>query len=369
MSIPEYRILLIGWFGHNAIGDDIIAEVTMRLFLDEAEKKGVRLQFVPISAVKNFKSRILYSYFIKNDLIIIGGGSILGFDTMGLYMTFWGFDKINLHKLSRNRGTPLVIFGSGFRKEVDNLPENHRLHMSKLFGRAILSEVRGPVSQHLFISNEITKGIEVVGDPALSFTPVPINNELSGDFNVGMNVRFMKTGERQYIADREIYSMFAQLADHFVEEGAQIHFFSFTENKHDSDTEAARKVIKLMRYKDNPKLIPFTNKALEMCSQIGKFDYLISQRLHPCILGWVQRIPNIGFEYQFMKTKDFMSSIAMDEFVMRTDEFSLDSYLEKYVKLVKNRQDIIERSQEAIAYLREKQKVFVRQCIEIMIDN
>ena len=365
----KYKILLLGWYGHNAIGDDIIAEVTKHLFFKEAEKRDIKLQFVPLSIIKNFKRRTIYQYLFKNDLIIIGGGSILGFDSMNLYMTIFGFDRINLHKISRNRKTPLVIFGGGFRREKEKLPEKDRIHMKKLFDRAILKGVRGPVSQQLFISNRIVNDVDVIGDPALSFYPTSVKNKLNGDFNVGMNVRFMKTGEPQYLKNEEIYTIFAKLADYFVEEGAQMHFFSFTENKQDSDTEAAKKVIKLMKHKTNPKLIPFSNDTLKMCSLIGEFDYLISQRIHPCILGWVQKVPNMGFEYQFLKTTDFMNSIGMDEFIIRTDEFSFNDYLDKYEKMKQNRQSIIERSQESIEHWRKKQRVFINDCLDIMIDN
>ena len=368
-SNKKYKILFLGWYGYNAIGDDIIAEVTKHLFFEEADKRGIKLHFVPLSVVKDLKYRMIYSYLIKNDLIIIGGGSILGFDTMNLHLTIFGLDKINFNKISRNRKTPLVIFGGGFRREKEKLPEKDCIHMKKLFGRAILKGVRGPVSQQLLISNGILKEVDIIGDPALSFHPVSVNNKLKDDFNIGMNVRFMKGGEPQYLRNEEIYAIFAKLADYFVEEGAQIHFFSFTENECDSDTEAAKKVIKLMKHKNNPNLIPFSNDALEMCSLIGKFDYLISQRLHPCILGWVQKVPNICFEYQFLKTTDFMKSIGMDDFIIRTDEFSFDAYLEKYEKMKQNGQSIIEYSQEYVVQWREKQREFVNESLDIMVEN
>jgi polysaccharide pyruvyl transferase WcaK-like protein len=366
----KYKILLIGWYGYNAIGDDIMAEITKHLFLKEAEKREIQIDFVPLWVVKNLPLRLIYPHLFKNDLIIIGGGSIIGFDTMSLYITLFGPDHTNLHRISRNRKTPLVIFGSGFRMEKEKLPEKHCIHMEELFNRAILKGVRGPVSQQLLIYNRIVNDVDIIGDPALSFYPVPVEYKLTGNLKVGMNVRFMKTGgEPQYLRNEEIYVIFAELADYYVEKGAQIYFFSFTENKYDSDIEAAKKVIKLMKYKNNPKLIPFSNDVLKMCSLIGKFNYMISQRLHPCILGWVQKVPNIGFEYQFLKTADFMNSIGMNEFVIRTDKFSFDTYLEKSEKIIQNRQSIIEHSQRYISHWREKQRQFVNKCLDIMIDN
>ena len=360
-----YKILLLGWYGYSAIGDDLMAEVTRGLFFEEAEERQVSLQFVP--TVNSFKNRLIQQYLSRCDLIVIGGGSILGFDTMDLYFTLFGFDRLNLGMLSRNRKTPLAIFGSGYRREKEELSEKDRCHMRKIFDGAFLKGVRGPVSQGLFITNGIADEVEVIGDPAVSFSPVSVEANPDGNFNVGMNVRFIKSDEPQYLDNEEIHGIFAELADHFIEEGAHLYFFSFTENRYDSDTEAAKRVMRLMKYGEKAELIPFSRDAIRRCSIIGRFDHLISQRLHPSILGWVQKAPNIGFEYQFLKTSDFMKSIGMDEYVIRTDEYSLDAYLNKYERMKQNRQEIVEQSQRCFEQWRNVQRKFIGECMDIMV--
>ena len=59
----------------------------------------------------------------------------------------------------------------------------------------------------------------------------------------------------------------------------------------------------------------------------------------------------------------------MDDFIIRTDEFSFDAYLKKYEKMKQNRQSIIERSQEYIGQWREKQREFVNESLDIMVEN
>ena len=184
-----------------------------------------------------------------------------------------------------------------------------------------------------------------------------------------MNVRLMRTGEPQYLKNEEIQSIFSKLADYFAENDAKIYFFSFTENYQDSDTEAAKKVIQLMKNKDRTEIIPFNNDTTYVSSMVGKFDYLISQRLHPCILGWVQKVPNIGFEYQFLKTTDFLRSIGMDPFLIRTDEFSLESYIRKYELLKKQRSHIISQSQKNIISYKKKQERFINASLDIMMER
>ena len=364
----KYRIFLVGWYGHNAIGDDIIAEVIKNLFFEQASKRRISLDFVPFSVSKYFIIQLIYNKFYKSDIIVIVGGTILGFDSMKLY------------KKIKNTKGPLFIFGGGFRKESDNIPEDDRINMKYLFNRAILSGIRGNISQQLLISNNIVDNVEILGDPALSFNPISINEKSifspkllfdnsNNQFKICMNVRLMKSKEPQYLKNEDIHAIFANLADYFVERGAQIFFLPFTKNQFDDDTEAAKEVIKLMKHKKNPILIPFSNNTLEMCSLIGKFDYIISQRLHVNILGWVQNIPNIAFDYQFSKTEDFMNSIGMEEFMIRTDEFSFDDYLEKYKIIEQNKSEIIEKSQKAIDLLKIKQQTFVENVLDIMISQ
>ena len=306
---------------------------------------------------------------MKHDLTIIGGGSILGFDAISLYTTIFGLDVLKIIKLSKNLRTPLIIFGGGFRKESDDLPERDRIHMKILFEKAVMKGVRGEISRDLLIKNHITDDVGVIGDPALSFNPIRVQYPLEKGFNIGMNVRYMKRRERQYIEQERIYEIFAQLADHFTDAGAKIYFFSFTENIFDSDVKAAKRVISRMKNRKAPVIIPFSKNVMEVCSLIGKFDYLISHRLHPCILGWVQKVPSVAFDYQFSKTADFMQSINMDEFIIRTDEFTFESYFNKYSKIKDNKNAIISCSQNKIDYWRRKQKDFAQHCLNLMIDN
>jgi polysaccharide pyruvyl transferase WcaK-like protein len=368
MHKGEYKVLLLGWYGYNAIGDDIIADVIKQVFRTEGEKRDISLYFAPYSVIPSYPRRLYNSFCLKYDLIIIGGGSIVGTDTMSLYLSLFSCDLIKMINISRNRNTPLVIFGPGFRKESDSLPRKDQLHMKKIFERSALAGVRGPITRDLLMSHHIVDQVDIIGDPALSFKPLDVDLSLPNN-SIGFNARFMKKGEIQYISNDRIANIFAQLADYFVEEDKHVFFFSFTENNHDSDSEAAKKVIQLMSNKDKPNLIPFNVDTAKTCSMIGKFDFIISQRLHPSILAWVQQIPNISFEYQFLKTTDFMKSIDMADYVIRTDEFSFDMYMDKYERLMRHYGDVKKRSADLINSYREKQRKFANSCLDIMLQD
>ena len=333
------RINLIGWYGEGAVGDDLIGFCIENVLLEEAKHRGIRMEFTQSN---------------KCDLVVVGGGSILGCDSMGLY------DRLKSIK------APLVFFGGGFRREQRDIGKDNRKHMKKLIDRAFLKGVRGYVSQQMFVHNDIY-GVEVIGDPALLFEPIPVD-DFAGEFKVGVAVRNMgKTGESHYLSNEKTHKIFAEICDYFVEDfNAQLYFFPAAENIHDSDLEGAEKTIELMRNKQRAQIVPFIKDPLVFGSMIGKMDYLVSQRLHPTLLAWVQGIPCIAFEYHYNKTVDFMNSIGMDEFVIRTDEFTLDFYKKKLDRLFREKELIMTHARKSINYWRDEQRDFAGRCLDIV---
>lgn len=332
------RLCLLGWYGKGAHGDDIIEITTKKLFEDVARIKHLSLEWVTDSN--------------KADLVIIGGGSILGVDSMHLYERL------------KNIGVPLVFFGGGFRREKRDIGLEYIRGMKELFKKAVLKGVRGYLTQQFFVQIGI-EDTEVIGDPSITFQPVKVE-QLPRKFKVAVSVRSMgKTGEPQYVANEINFRNIATICDFLVEKyQAQLYFFTFTENVHDSDSEGIKEVISRMRYKDGHTLIPFETNTEELFSLLGQMDYIVSQRLHPTILGWIQSVPHVAFEYQFGKTADFMQSIGMGEFVIRTDEFSMELYKKKLARLMKEKEVINSQAQKSINYWRNKQRNFAGRCLD-----
>jgi polysaccharide pyruvyl transferase WcaK-like protein len=273
---------------------------------------------------------------------------------------------MGLYERLRYAKAPLVFFGGGFRRERRRLSDEHRQRMEKLIHRAKLVGVRGYATQQFFVHNGI-ENLEVIGDPVWAFEPVPVPDFPPG-FNIGIIVRNMgKTGEPQYVENRHIHEIIAKVTDYLVERfDAKPYFFSFGENVHDSDSEGARETIALMKDAGKVELIPMGEDQTAVGSMIGRIDYLVSQRLHPTVLAWIQGKPCVAFEYQFGKTTDCMNSIGMDEFVIRTDEFSLANYRVKFDRLWSERPLIANHAERSIAYWRRKLQDFARRTLDIL---
>ncbi len=336
----QKRIRIIGWHGNNATGDDMLSHCAKNIFLERARTKEIDTGLVDSG---------------RCALVVIGGGTILGVDSMRLF------------NLVKNIKAPLVIFGGGFRRERRDIGDENRKRMRYLFQRANLAGVRGYISQQFFIHNDIAVP-EVIGDPGMLFKPQAVKRSFKGKYKIGVFLRNMgKTGEPQYVDNKRVHQQIAQVCNWLAEEGnKRFYFFSFAENHFDSDMEGIQSARSFMRNRNDVEVIPYSSDFIQQCSMVCQMDYIVSQRLHPVVLAWLQKIPCVAFEYQFNKTVDFMNSIGMDEFVIRTDEFNIETYKFKYKQLMGKKQLIIEQSQRSIKYWQSKLIDFVDRSLELI---
>jgi len=334
------KVALIGWYGKGAHGDDIMEIATKRLFERVAEDKDLLIDWVDEK---------------EADLVVVGGGTILGFDTMGLYGRL------------KDISVPLVFFGSGVRKKDGKVGFMDRRHIKYLFRKAALKGVRGELSRGFFQDMGI-KDVEVLGDPALSFIPRDVNS-LPGDFKVGVSIRCMgKTGEKQYADNETNADNIALICEWLAREyGARLFFFDLARNIHDSDREGIDMVMGRMRRLKDHTVIPFETDTPEIFSLLGQMDYIVSQRLHPTILGWAQGVPHAAMEYQFGKTEDFMRTIGMGDLVVRTDKFDLEEYKKMARMIFNERKKLEEDSARRIEELRAKQVLFAEKCLSLKV--
>lgn len=332
-------IHLIGWHGNDASGDDLLELCVKRLLTESAKKMNVPIEFTED---------------VDPDLFVVGGGTLLGCDSMGIY-----------HRVARSRA-PLVFFGGGFRLEHPlSSGEREQLHL--LAARASLRGTRGYFSQQLLIRHGVDS-FRVIGDPALVFTP-HLTESLSGGFKVGVVVRSMgRTGEPQYTSNDETSRTIAEICDFLAEEcDACFYFLDFAENPQDSDREGAENTITRMKAQHAiAGLRPMPDDPCTAFSVIGQLDYVVSQRLHPTIVAWLLKKPSIALDYQFSKTTDFMSSIGMNDLVVRTDEFSIDLYKRKFRRLMASRDTLINDSELSILHWQSELRSFADETIKLI---
>jgi len=335
------RVRLLGWHGNRAAGDDLLGVCVQQVFDQAARDLDLELEYVTTD---------------DTDLVVIGGGTLLGPAVPAIADAFSG-PKV-----------PLVIFGTGFRSETSMLSGEQAARFRSLLQRASLCGVRGYLSQHHCVINGVDE-VEVIGDPGFSFQPVAVDAP-PGKPSVGVMVRAMgKTGEPQYLENERVFNMVAEIAGHFLDElGATLHFFSLAENIHDSDREGAEAVMERIGRMDSDRVrfLDAGEDPIEAFSRVASMDYVLSQRLHPTVIAWQQGKPCVAFDYQFNKTADFMGSIGMGDYVVRTDEYSKDLFLAKYDRLISNRSNLAEQARRSVDFWRRRQLDFARRALVLI---
>jgi polysaccharide pyruvyl transferase WcaK-like protein len=342
MSDTIYKIRLIGWYGHNATGDDLIAWCIKNLFYKQANHLGINIEFTED---------------IFCDLVLIGGGTIIGCDTSEI-----------CHRIDKVQA-PIGIFGPGFRNTGHSQCQYWQPRMRALFDRAIGIGVRGPKTAEALKQYQMADYVDVIGDAALTFESLPIPWKPPHPL-VGVCVREMRNlysgGEERYTSAEEFYRKLTKIIPEILKRlNAELVFISFAENVFDSDHIGAKRLKALLPNKFNSApIFQYSDDVRFNPSIIGELDYVISERMHPSIIAWILERPCVMLENQYGKATDFMKSIDMEKFIMRTDDLEPEKYFALFDKLMLNRSKISESAQIAIHRLKSRQFQLVDQLLK-----
>jgi len=291
------------------------------------------------------------------DLCIIGGGTIIGCDTSRICNRV---DKIN---------APLTIFGPGFRNTGEDECKRWQPKMRSLFERSLFSGVRGPRTAESLKHYGMVEDVDIIGDSAIGFEPVPLPWRADGPV-VGICVRTMKNAEvgmeERYISSRETFNRLASVISLVLERlAARPVFLSFAENKFDSDSEAARRLRAILPSQyHNASILPYCDDVRLNPSIVGQLDYLISERMHPAIIAWLMGKPCVMIENQYGKSTDFMASINMERYCLRTDELDNNRYMGLFDDIMNNRKNIVIKTGKLFDILKKRQSRFVDKLLK-----
>ncbi len=76
-------------------------------------------------------------------------------------------------------------------------------------------------------------------------------------------------------------------------------------------------------------------------------DYFIGQKLHASIIAYMNGVSTIMIEYR-PKCRDFMESIEMEKYLIRTSDFTSDGALKLLESLTKNTPAVLKLSRQKI---------------------
>ena len=339
LIMKKCKMLLVGWHGNGALGDDLLEGCVKRIFEDVATSLSIELSWISVPH--------------EADYVLIGGGTLLGFDTMGIY------------DLIQEVGKPYSIFGTGFRREKRDIGSERRSRLAELLDRADHVYVRGFLSQQFCVHAGVSVP-GVISDPAVWFKPFPITPEGEGR-HIGVSLRNMGKGgggEPQYVHNDRMIEIVEQCLNiQALLSPCTLHLFNLGENQYDSDSEALDRISEFWGNRG-----PVVSHGIEQGYQhafsgIAAMDTIISQRLHPSIIGWISGIPHVSIDYQNCKTEDFCTTVGMTEFCLRTDEFTESSYASALNRLEADKMVISGQVLHSVAYWHGVQRDAVQKIL------
>lgn len=335
---PKKTIEYIGCMAVN-LGDQVV--------LDAIEQTFPEINIVPPKGGNSFISRIIAESEKRQKRLasMLGGGTLIGPGD-------WS-DKLRIEfESSLKRLGSGIVFGTGvsdlsfpsYQKEYEKDPELYR-KWGTLLNQCQYVGVRGPQSKSTLAALGVEA--EVIGDPVCFLVQEkgfwrPVSGLL------GVNIGH---GGGSIWGDRStFYAAMTQFVSQAKDRGWNMEFFVLMAE----DLEMTKKLA-LEAGINNPIIHCEYMDAKNYLEQARRMEAFVGMKLHSVILAMCALVPSIMMEYR-PKGLDFMKSIGMESFNIRTSEVNSDSLFALLDELLKQKETISENIRERMFIFKELQK-------------
>jgi GT2 family glycosyltransferase len=283
-------IRYVGWVGKENLGDEAMLAATAQLMSwGEVETRGE-----------------------ARDLLLLGGGTLI--------------NRNHYLRWLLERDSPRIeraVFGTGVASpEFWGLTEDKEDWLRWL-GTCAYVGVRGPRSAQTLIDWGFKGDVEICGDSALAL-------EAQGSF-AGTGPIIVApawtNGELWGGSDRKVYEELASAVMVWEKAGRTVTLMSC----HPTDDRPIL-MIKEMLGSSRVEYHAGYTDVTETLELIASASVVIGERLHACVLAAAADRPFVAVEYR-PKVRDFAESVAMDDFVVRSDELRSGRIVELVAEL------------------------------------
>jgi len=294
----------LGYVGYGNLGDEALKEAVFELFKDTiifSESRGFLIRHLEQIGLLRFK------------LLFLGGGTLI-----------LRSEKV-LKDISDKSIPQKIIFGTGvanhiFWKDVPGKYGDMKEWMNTLNNVDFLS-VRGPISKQILMDKGINKSVHVIGDPVLYFIR-DIKSPKPKLKNLGVNIGATGGGQTKDLMwgrnDDHFFSKFIDFIRTMSGDGWQIEFVPVNKN----DEILTDNLLIKNGLQKNIKVFRDYTSTQKTIDHMEGFDVFVGQKLHATVLSYCANTPAVMVEYR-PKCRDFMASIDMERFNVRTDEFNV----------------------------------------------
>ena len=253
------KILVLGWYSHLNVGDD--------LFVDAFKKLFPQFSFT-------FTDHITNNHLHNIDAVFIGGGSILN-------------EKPNIEDISKLSFIPLFYIGIGSETTI------HPIHQ-QLLSQAKLIALRS--NHKLSHIKNINPNTITIPDLAYALTFNADPNPMPKSILVLPNIAVIPQNNDEnwkHAAWMWFQNEFSQFLDHLIDNDYNVSFLSMCKDHKLNDDFASLNILGAMKHRNIDRIIT-TNDVLKT---ISEHSIIITQRYHGIILSEIARTPYIAIHH------------------------------------------------------------------------
>lgn len=327
----------LGWTGYGNLGDEAVYEAFDALFPSE--------HFVPFRIVskpaQTFQRLVHQPVPIKN--MALGGGTLINQSRIWLEHVEYAVAN----------DIPVFCIGSGvasssFWKAHPGVHSGSDLERwAAALQKFVFVGVRGPRSQAAL--KEAGVEAEIVGDTAIALAPEKFTPKKSFKKVIGINVSF-GTDNVMYGDAETFLKEMAGAVQKLCKQGYTVRILPIW-----AGDMPASKALEAAVHHSGCTIVRAYANTPEYLAAIDDCDLFIGQKLHATIFSTMLRKPSLMLEYR-PKCLDYMESIDMAKFSLRTDAVSVENVVAAVGELADGRDAISKTLDERIGTFRALQR-------------
>ena len=327
-----------GWLGKRNLGDDALLAAYRALFpaINIFRFDGGRV------------ARQIARHFPRLRSGILAGGTLIGQKPIWLEVA-QAFTEIC---------PELVVFGTGVEEPSFWPGESTIDDWKPLLARCRFVGVRGPHSAEL-LGNIGINGIEVVGDPVLTFALEDINTTPIPD-SVGLNLG--TADGRVWGDENRIRNEMIALAKTARGAGWRVEWFVVWP----MDLDVTRQAAEASGTSQHIHVICENHELF--IRHVRRLSVFVGMKLHATILATCALTPSVMLEYR-PKCRDYMQYIGQEEFSVRTDEFRAGTVWDILSEWNQHRKTVASVLADAIHARQTQQRAAAARAFELINHN
>jgi Polysaccharide pyruvyl transferase len=349
------RAAYIGWVGHNNLGDEVLQEAHQVLFPGVALSVYRRSRLSkPLRSITGLRP---YNFGI------LGGGTLIN----------QGHEWLTAVRDLQANHIPMVCLGTGVaspefwtKNEASSWLLGHGgnelAEWAEVLAQFRYVGVRGPYSLAA-LNDSGLYDVDVVGDTALSLSAVAATG--GGCLKpglIGLNIGHVESnpmwGDPAAYMDEVV--RFVQLLCELDHEVRLLPVW-------DRDIPSNEDILERAGTSHCVMLRVFDTYA-HYSAAVRDCEVFVGQKLHATAIACANRIPSVMIEYR-PKCRDFMASLDLEDYVIRTDAFTAEAAKAMVDRLHLERKAVLERLDERVSHFRTKQSHAAGRMTELLLEH